>query len=334
MRQEIDAIVKDRRLDSLDLITGLCVVTKRLDTGSPWILANNPRAPYWESAQPDKTRNISGHTGNRHYRLANLVRASTAAPHYFDPEVLAIIEDERQQPLADLNARLAGYPWLSLLVSKLRARRIVRKDARSDAHHSEAPAELEDISKGLDDRYGLFVDGGVTPYNNPAMALLMMTQLNGFGIKWPLGVDKLSIISIGTGSHRGRLSFRDLRWFGPLKVTMRALLSMMGDAQTLALAQMQWLGQCPQPWVINSEIGDLAQDGPPGGKWFQFLRYDVHLETAWLKEHLGASHSDREVEGFRRMDDPRTIKSIYKLACRAAEKQVKLEHLLSESDRH
>ena len=68
-------------------------------------------APYWESTAGP--RRISGHTGNRHYRLANLVRASTAAPHYFDPEVLAIIEDERQQPLADLNARLAairGFP--------------------------------------------------------------------------------------------------------------------------------------------------------------------------------------------------------------------------------
>ena len=233
------------------------------------------------------------------------MRASTAAPHYFDPEVLAIIEDERQQPLADLNARLAGHPRLSLLVSKLRrrgscARTRTRAAARAERAGGHQP--------GLDDTHGLFVDGGVTPYNNPTMALLMMTQLSGFGIKWPLGVDKLSIISIGTGSHRGKLSFKDLRWFGPLRVTMRALLSMMGDAQTLALAQMQWLGHCPQPWVINSEIGDLAQDGPPGGKWFHFLRYDVHLETAWLKEHLGSSFSDRDVERFRRMDDPGIIK--------------------------
>jgi Patatin-like phospholipase len=114
-------------------------------------------------------------------------------------------------------------------------------------------------------------------------------------------LDQLSIISVGTGSHRSRLPLRDLRWFGPLKVTLRALLSMMGDAQTLALAQMQWLGHCPQPWVINSEIGDLAQDGPPGGKWFHFLRYDVRLEAAWLKEHLGLSLTEREVERFRRM---------------------------------
>ena len=66
-------------LDTDKLITGLGVVTKRMDTGSPWILSNNPRAPYWEW---DKGR-----------RLSNLVRASTAAPFYFDPEVITV--DER-----------------------------------------------------------------------------------------------------------------------------------------------------------------------------------------------------------------------------------------------
>ena len=322
LRKEIDAIVQDRRLDSPDLLTGLCVVTKRLDTGSPWILANNPRAPYWESAAPDPANNRKGHTGNRHYRLSNLVRASTAAPHFFDPEVLAIIEDERKEPLADVNAKLAGHPWLSLLVSKIRALRVLRREDPDSQSDNNLPA--------ADDTHGLFVDGGVTPYNNPTMALLMMTQLGGYGIKWPLGPDKLCIISIGTGTHRTKLSFKELGWFGPLKVTMRALLSLMGDNETLVLAQMQWLGQCPQPWEINSEIGELAGDGPPGGKWFRFLRYDVRLEAPWLKQNLNLDFSEHEVERFRRMDDPGIIKAIYELACIAAEQQVKLAHLIHD----
>jgi len=323
LRAEIDTIVKDRRLESPDIITGLCVVTKRLDTGSPWILANNPKAPYWNSVAADPANKKNGHTGNRHYRLSNLVRASTAAPHFFDPEVLAIIEDERQEPLADINAKLAGYPWLSLLMSKFRALKVARS--------AEREKDDKDVAKLTQaDTHGLFVDGGVTPYNNPTMALLMMTQLAGFGIKWPLGPDKLTIISIGTGSHRTKLSFKELGWFGPLKVTVRALMSLMGDTETLALAQMQWLGQCPQPWQINSEIKDLATDGPPGEKWFRFLRYDVRLEVPWLKENLGLDLSEGEVERFRRMDDPGIIKCIYGIARLAAEKQVKLEHLIGD----
>jgi hypothetical protein len=332
LRQEIDAIVKDRRLDSPDLITGLCVVTKRLDTGSPWILANNPRAPYWNSSPADPVTGSGGHTGNRHYRLANLVRASTAAPHFFDPEVIAISGDERKETLADVSAWFAGYPRLSLAISRLRARLLLHTEGDPDERKKKAAAggEFANVSE---DTHGLFVDGGVTPYNNPCMALLMMTQLKGFGINWPLGPDQLSIVSIGTGAHRNRLSFRELRWFGPLKVTLRALLSMMSDAETLSLAQMQWLGQCPRPWEINSEIRDLRDDGPPGGKWFRFLRYDVRLEAPWLKQNLDLNLGDREVERLRRMDDPGIISTIYEIARTAAEQQVKLEHLLG-TERH
>src|SRR5262249_16681394 len=65
LRGEIEKIVSDLELQSDRLITGMCVVTKRIDTGSPWILANNPAAPYWNDG-PD-------HDGNKHYKLANLV---------------------------------------------------------------------------------------------------------------------------------------------------------------------------------------------------------------------------------------------------------------------
>jgi hypothetical protein len=316
LREEIDRIVEDRRLDSPDLITGLCVVTKRLDTGSPWILANNTRAPFWNSATPDPSTNRLGHTGNSQYRLSNLVRASTAAPHFFDPEILAIVEDERAQLLADVNAKLSSLPLLSLLASKLRLL-LLSMSKKS--------------GRDIGDTHGLFVDGGVTPYNNPTMALLMMTQLTGFNLKWPLGTDKLSIISIGTGSHRTKLSFKELGLFGPLRVTLSALLSLMGDVETLSLAQMQWLGECPQPWQINSEIRDLSKDGPPGGKWFRFLRYDVRLEVPWLKENLHLDFTEREVEKFHQMDDPGIIKNIYAIARLAAELQVKREHLFPEA---
>ncbi len=90
LRAEIEKIVGDLELQSEKLITGLCVVTKRIDTGSPWILANNPRAPYWEDGE--------GHDGNKHYKLATLVRASTAAPHFFDPELIPINSRKSQLP--------------------------------------------------------------------------------------------------------------------------------------------------------------------------------------------------------------------------------------------
>ncbi|ANP47555.1 hypothetical protein ATE48_17415 [Candidatus Viadribacter manganicus] len=61
----------ERRLNSVDLRTGLVITCKRVDTGSAWILANNPKAKYWPFDQ-DRL-------------LRDLVRASTAAPSYFAP---------------------------------------------------------------------------------------------------------------------------------------------------------------------------------------------------------------------------------------------------------
>src|SRR5262249_46151465 len=108
LQQEIDKIVEDRTLDSDDLITGLSVVTKRIDTGSPWIITNNPRSPYWENEAPDPANNISGHIGNRHYKLGTLVRASTAAPHYFDPEIVQILAEEEKGIVADAATKTAS----------------------------------------------------------------------------------------------------------------------------------------------------------------------------------------------------------------------------------
>jgi hypothetical protein len=55
--------------------TGLCVVTKRLDTSSTWPVTNNPKAKYFEQ--------------NR-FPIREIVRASTAAPSYFDPEAIDV----------------------------------------------------------------------------------------------------------------------------------------------------------------------------------------------------------------------------------------------------
>jgi Patatin-like phospholipase len=262
LRAEILKIVQDRKLSSADLVTGLCVVTKRMDTCSPWIVANNPRAPYWLDGEK--------HDGNDKYSLATLVRASTAAPHFFDPEV---------------------FP----------------------------------ISKNED---GLFIDGGVTPFNNPSLALFQMTTFKPFGICWPTGPDQLTVTSIGTGTYRPHFSYEEEGVSRFAKLAYYALMSLMTDAETMTLAQMQWMGECLTRWKINSEVGTLCDEVPQGGKMFRFMRYDVKLESDWLREELDVKVSDRDAERFRGMDNPAIVNEIYEIAKLAAAKQVKAEHWL------
>jgi Patatin-like phospholipase len=345
LQQEIDQIVKGRMLESDELLTGLTVVAKRMDTGSPWILTNNPRAPYWNTKLPsiDKEGNVDkGYIGNRYYKLATLVRASTAAPYYFDPEILPIIApaDEKapedtakgstiplsasetkaalrgvegeKDALSDVNDSLVRFPRLTLWLTRLRALMIAKKEG---AHP---------------DTHGLFIDGGVTPFNNPSLALLMQVVLKPYGMCWPLGPDKLTFVSIGTGSFRSRLSFTELGFAGKFKLAIHSLMSIMSDTQNMALAQMQWLGECPSPWPINSELDTLAGDVPPGHHWFRFMRYDLPLDRKWIKNNLQQNVSDADCLLFQKMDDPAIIEPIYALAKIAAEQQVKPEHFFPE----
>lgn len=279
LRKEIDRVVGERTLGSDDLNTGFCLISKRMDTGSPWILANNPRAPYWQTKA-----GAGGYIGNEHYPLGNLVRASTAAPFYFEPELMEIVAEEKP---------------------------------------------------------GLFIDGGVTPHNNPSLFLFLMAILKAYKIGWKATPEDLTIVSIGTGSHRERVMPEELGMGQTARLTYRALMSLMNDVQTFALTQMQFLGKCLTPWWIDSELEALENEGPASGKMFRFMRYDVKLELPWIERELGSEIEKEKWFGrkltqtdiirMRSMDDPTIIHDIYKLAQIAAEKQVKAEHWLGEA---
>src|SRR5256885_12678414 len=258
LRREIEAIVGELTLDSPELRTGLGIVAKRVDTASLWIVANNPRAPYWGTPRE------GNFIGNGHYKLVNLLRASTAAPTYFEPESIPILE------------------------------------------------KVE----------GLFIDGGVSPHNNPALALFMMTQLKPYGLCWETGADKLTIVSIGTGGYRQRLDRAALGRMQNITVALHALRTVMDDSAGLVLALMQWFGHSPTPWLVNSEIQDLLHDLFPAGPLFRFLRYDVRLEADWLVEHLGMKLSEKDLARIREMDNPDSIPLAYEIGRPGAERQV------------
>lgn len=113
LAEELHAVIGDRTLDSDDLLTGLAIIMKRIDTGTPWVVTNNPRSGFWDTP-PDRS-----FIGNRHLPLANLVRASTAAPGYFDPEALPMIEGQPPGLFIDGAVTPHKNPSLQLLMLAL-----------------------------------------------------------------------------------------------------------------------------------------------------------------------------------------------------------------------
>jgi hypothetical protein len=69
-------------------------------------------------------------------------------------------------------------------------------------------------------------------------------------------------------------------------------------------------------------------DSPGGHPLFRFLRYDVILENEWLARELGLTFDDRVLRRYRLLDAPENIPAIYDLGARAAERQIKREHLV------
>src|SRR5262245_30991846 len=110
----LDEHLGDRTLDSADLKTGLAVHAKRIDTGSSWILVNNPEWRYFAST-PD------GEGGNSHLLLRDIVQASAAAPTYFLPVEIALGARQGQRgvkaTLVDGGVSPNNNPALQLLLT-------------------------------------------------------------------------------------------------------------------------------------------------------------------------------------------------------------------------
>ena len=244
--------------DEKAMQTGLLIVTKRLDTGSPWPLGNNPRGRYFRPTNPETIPNAD-------YPLWQVVRASTAAPAYFNPERIRI--------------------------SSARGKRTVA---------------------------GEFVDGGVSPFNNPALQALMFATLDGYRVGWPTGADKLLVVSLGTGARDPSMT--------PSRLTaanaVKSLLALMDDSATLMETLMQWMSTSPTARPIDRELGDLRNDLLGPAPLLSYLRYNVTLDAAGVAA-LKPGVDEKKVESLSAMDDPGNMALLKELGELAAKEQVR-----------
>ena len=243
-------------LGSDRLRTLLMVVTRNVTTDSPWPITNNPEAKYNDRARPDC---------NLLLPLWQVVRASTAAPSYFPPEVVDV-----------------------------GPRRFV------------------------------FVDGGVTTYNNPAFLAFVTATTGPYNINWKAGERDMLVVSVGTGDYAREqpdITPGQMNLLYVAKNTPGALMNAASAGQDMLCRAF---GRCLSGDPIDREVGDLiGAAGPASPRLFTYMRYNPDVS----REGLDALGLPQVQPGHvQLLDSIKYIDEIRQVGEAVARLRVKAEH--------
>jgi hypothetical protein len=247
-------------LDDPGIRTLLMMVLRNATTDSPWPLSNNPWARYNSTARPDCNLKLP---------LWQLVRASTAAPTYFPPEVVEI-----------------------------------------------GPKSF------------VFVDGGMTSYNNPAFQLFLMATAEPYCLKWPASKEKMLLVSIGTGTAAAGTDRTEPGEFNLLYNAMSIPGALMNAASQEQDFLCRVFGHCLMGGEIDREVGTLLPGDPRGiagpiAKLFTYVRYDAELTRGGLDE-LGLT--SLSPDDLKKLDSIAHINDLSRVGQAVAKYKVKREH--------
>jgi hypothetical protein len=184
-----------------------------------------------------------------------------------------------------------------------------------------APGYIE-ISREKEQPHGEFVDGGMSPHNNPALLALQLVVMRGFGARWPLDPDKLMLVSVGTGAAQPGAS---RSWLAFVHA-VNSLLSLMDDCAESVETMLQWLSRSPTARHIDAALEDLKGDLLAERPLLHYVRYNVQLESDWLKENLGVELTADVLKDLKKMDRPENMSALAKLGVSAAARQIDDRH--------
>jgi hypothetical protein len=139
-----------------------------------------------------------------------------------------------------------------------------------------APTYFPPETITLGGRRHVFVDGGITPYNNPSLLLYLMATLPCYRLGWERGTDKLLLVSIGTGRVRVASGALRADKMNLLFHARRIPVALIDSSSLQQDMLCRVLGDCRFGAELDLEIGDLKACGPEGAgcRNFTYLRYN------------------------------------------------------------
>jgi predicted acylesterase/phospholipase RssA len=171
----------------------------------------------------------------------------------------------------------------------------------------------------------VFVDGGVTSYNNPAFQLFLQATLEPYRLMWPAGEKNMLLVSVGTGLHpnvQQGLRSADLHPAAAISTATEALFN-------AAMYQQDELcrvfGRCLCGDTLDLEIGDLVGMKSPAdpSRLFTYLRYNATLTEEALSSLNLAHIKPKDVQS---LDSVEHMKELQEVGAAVAERKVKAGH--------
>jgi patatin-like phospholipase/acyl hydrolase len=143
-------------------------------------------------------------------------------------------------------------------------------------------------------RHFVFVDGGVTMYNNPAFQLFLMATVEQYKLGWTAGEREMLLVSVGTGSSPGanmNLVPGEMNLIYNATSIPSALMFAASNEQDFLC---RVFGRTRFGGVLDREVGDLMTpvqvlpaarvSGPVNPRLFTYLRYNAELTRTGLDE--------------------------------------------------
>ncbi len=184
----------------------------------------------------------------------------------------------------------------------------------------------------------LFIDGGITPYNNPAFLLYLhatnrvywplLDHAQAPEVSWPAatGQEQLFLLSLGSGYAAN--ANRDLMP-GDMNLLYNAATipsALMFSAETQQDLLCRVFGDCQYGHRLDRELGDLMGPESAGSvphKLFRYVRYTPDLSRAGL-DRLGLTAV--QPEEVQKMDAVSGIAAMRSVGQALADSVVKAEH--------
>jgi hypothetical protein len=145
----------------------------------------------------------------------------------------------------------------------------------------------EEITLGT--RSFLFVDGGITPYNNPSFLAFLMSTVGAYRLNWQTGADNMLIVSIGTGTNpnaNAGLAADDMNLLYNAGTIPSALMfASLNEQDMLCRA----FSRCRHGSRLDAEVESMIlkadeEQRAPLPRLFTYMRYNAELTRKGLDE--------------------------------------------------